>query len=65
LRFNRVRMQGPGWILAGFEIVMPGEERAPAGPLDLVPLETPAPEQAPATDFDDIWTREVKPRLLQ
>jgi hypothetical protein len=65
LRFNRVRMQGPGWILAGFEMVMPGEERSPAGPLDLVPLEAPAAEPAPAADFDDIWTREVKPRLLQ
>jgi hypothetical protein len=64
LRFNRVRMQGPGWILGGFEMVMAGEEPANAGPLDLVPLEFP-PIEPPHEEWDDIWTREVKPRLLQ
>jgi len=64
LRFNRVRMQGPGWVLAGFEIVMPGEAAAAEGPLDLVPLDFPSIEPA-REEWDDIWTREVKPRLLQ
>ncbi len=64
LRFNRVRMQGPGWVLAGFEIVMPGEGAAAEGPLDLVPIDYPAIEPA-REEWDDIWTREVKPRLLQ
>jgi hypothetical protein len=64
LRFNRVRMQGPGWILGGFEMVVAGEEPANAGPLDLVPLEFPTIDP-PRDEWDDVWTREVKPRLLQ
>ena len=63
LRFNRIRGRGRGWLLAGFEIVVPEEPQALALPEEVAP---PRFELALAADdvASDAFDRELSPRLL-
>ena len=63
LRFNRIRGRGRGWLLAGFEIVVPEESQAPTLPEVIAP---PRFELALAGDdmASDAFDRELSPRLL-
>jgi hypothetical protein len=59
LRFNRTRVRGRGWLLAGFEVVppQPAEPERIAASCDLPTLELAAEE------MEDPWSREVRERL--
>ena len=66
LRFNRVRAQGPGWILAGFEIVL-RDATPPPEALNLVPLGTEREfvlVDDPYEQTSHTWDREIRMRLL-
>ena len=62
LRFNRVRERGRGWILAGFEIVVPQSAPAPA-PITAASFVLALEPVEPAEDVDP-WSREVPLRLV-
>ena len=64
MRFNRVRLKGRGWVLAGFELLEHRPED-PAGPMqpDRAPAELPQLSLA-ELDATDPFAHEVRAKLL-
>jgi hypothetical protein len=66
LRFNRVRMKGRGWVLAGFELM--DTPAAQTAIVDEVPsgsgARPPAARPPLELQLEDPWSLEVRPKLL-